>query len=363
MLERLRNRLRSAPDPVSEVLAERGVPVDLGRYPGIIAFLESGDMVAARSLVDQVDPSLSGAERARIDLQLRHDAFRRAAARPAAAQWPPSADQSAQQLSGRIPEINADALDADTLIAAVRGSGALIVRGLVSESFCAQARDAIDAALANLSAPEEQRDPRWHTALADLNGDAVSVTYRANGYRTFDGQVPVADAPAAADMILAEFDARGVPDLVEKYLGEQPAVTLEKWTLRRVPPEANTSWHQDGAFLGPEIHTVNMWIALSDCGQDASGLDIVAKRFDEIVATGTSGAYFDWDVAPEVVESERGDNPVVSPVFAPGDAVFFDQFLLHRTGISPGMTQDRYALESWFFAPSSYPDHYSGLLV
>ena len=28
---------------------------------------------------------------------------------------------------------------------------------------------------------------------------------------------------------------------------------------------------------------------------------------------------------------------------------------LHRTGVSPGMTRTRYAIESWFFAPSTYP--------
>ena len=28
--------------------------------------------------------------------------------------------------------------------------------------------------------------------------------------------------------------------------------------------------------------------------------------------------------------------------------------MLHRTGIRPGMTPERWALENWFFAPSSY---------
>ena len=43
------------------------------------------------------------------------------------------------------------------------------------------------------------------------------------------------------------------------------------------------------------------------------------------------------------------------PIFEPGDALLFDDFFLHQTGVSPGMTQQRYAIETWFFAPSTYP--------
>ena len=30
----------------------------------------------------------------------------------------------------------------------------------------------------------------------------------------------------------------------------------------------------------------------------------------------------------------------------------------HRTGNGPEYTEDRYALESWFFAPSTFPGSY-----
>jgi hypothetical protein len=36
--------------------------------------------------------------------------------------------------------------------------------------------------------------------------------------------------------------------------------------------------------------------------------------------------------------------------------LFFDERFLHRTAVSETMTQERYAIESWFFAPSHYPD-------
>ncbi len=50
------------------------------------------------------------------------------------------------------------------------------------------------------------------------------------------------------------------------------------------------------------------------------------------------------------VESIRAE------LFEPGDAVLFDHFCLHRTAVGEGMTEDRYATETWCFAPSVYPD-------
>lgn len=355
MLGRLLKRDKGATPVVVPEAEPRQPVVAVAGIPGLDAALTAGDLAGVTAALDQ-----AGTRDAGTELRLRHEAFQRAAAaeRPDVV-WPPTTDKILASVGG-VPEVAAGDLDLDTLIAGVQGHGCLIVRGLFDESTCAGLRERIDLALQHFAARDRALDPQWHTPLSDLNGNPVSPVYRANGYVSFQGQVSVADTPAAADYVLSAFDTAGVPDLVRSYLGEEPALTLEKWVLRRVPPDSNTSWHQDGAFLGADIHTLNLWIALSDCGETASGLDIVAKRFNGIVPT---GAYFDWDVAEDVVTEQRGDKPIVSPVFEPGDAVFFDQFLLHRTGIKPGMTEDRYALESWFFTPSSCPSHYSGLLA
>jgi hypothetical protein len=36
---------------------------------------------------------------------------------------------------------------------------------------------------------------------------------------------------------------------------------------------------------------------------------------------------------------------------------------LHRTAIDSLMTRERYAIETWFFAPSTYPDQYVPLVA
>ncbi len=62
---------------------------------------------------------------------------------------------------------------------------------------------------------------------------------------------------------------------------------------------------------------MNVWLALSDCGVDAPGLDVVARRLD-LVDSGTEGAIFDWSVGRPVVERAAGANGIVRPVFRRG---------------------------------------------
>jgi len=332
---------------------------DLAAHPGMAALLDAGDVRAAMDLFISANPAASATDRARVELQMRHEAFVRAAQRGEQGDWPPV---TSKVLAGTgLPEITAAELDRDVLVAGVRQRGALLVRGLFAEQACADLRQMIDAAMAAFDRDPHAVDPQWNQPLSNVRGEPLSHKFRTVNFDP-SGR-PVADVPVAAQRVMAEFDRVGLTGLVQQYLGERPAVSLEKWTLRRVPPDTNSSWHQDGAFLGTDKHTLNLWVALSDCGQTASGLDVVARRFDHIVPTGTEGAFFDWDVSPQVVDEQRGEDPIVSPVFQPGDAVFFDQFLLHRTGVKPGLVDDRYALESWFFTPTSFPGHYEGLLL
>jgi hypothetical protein len=148
----------------------------------------------------------------------------------------------------------------------------------------------------------------------------------------------------------------GLVDVIEAFLGERPAMSVNKCTLRRVPVDSSGEWHQDGAFLGEEVRSLNVWMALSHCGRDAPTMDVVPRRFDRVVPTGTDGTPFDWAVGAPMVEAVAGDAGILRPEFAPGDVLLFDHLFLHRTAAEPHMTSERYAIESWFFAPSTYPE-------
>ena len=95
------------------------------------------------------------------------------------------------------------------------------------------------------------------------------------------------------------------------------------------------------------IRALNLWVTLTPCGADAPGLDLVPRRFDGIVETGTGGAYFDWAVGPDVVESAAGQAGVLRPEFEAGDLLIFDDLFLHRTAVAPEMRHDRHAIEMW----------------
>ena len=43
--------------------------------------------------------------------------------------------------------------------------------------------------------------------------------------------------------------------------------------------------------------------------------------------------------------------------------LLFDEFFLHRTATEPSMHRNRYAIETWFFAPSAYPEQYVPLVA
>jgi hypothetical protein len=175
----------------------------------------------------------------------------------------------------------------------------------------------------------------------------------------------IADSPRMAADLFALLGRVGFLELATGYLGERPAISVNKSTLRRVKadPEADygiSFWHQDGAFLG-QVRALNMWLSLSRCGDVAPGLDLVPRRIDHIVSTGTEGAVFDWSVSQAVVGQSAGDAGIVRPQFEPGDALLFDELFLHATGASPEMTETRYAVECWFFGPSAFPAEYPPL--
>lgn len=260
-----------------------------------------------------------------------------------------------------LPEVRPSDLDVGVLRRGLARHGCLLVRGLVAPGRAAELAAGIDTALEAFdrtadvpSAGGEPDTDGWYVPFRPRPG-----AYRVGGRRDWvraSGALWTADSPRMLFELTELVEATGIGDLVREHLGERPALSANKCTLRRVPVTTNAGWHQDGAFLGRDVGTLNLWLSLSHCGEDAPGLDIVPRRFDDVVETGTGGAFFDWAVGDEVAQREAGDTGILRPAFAPGDALLFDHLLLHRTAVSPEMTRERHAIETWFFAPSTYPE-------
>jgi hypothetical protein len=148
----------------------------------------------------------------------------------------------------------------------------------------------------------------------------------------------------------------GVKRVVTDYFGESPALSLIKIAQRRLAPEASGGWHQDAAVYGADARTLNVWVPVSRCGDIAPGLEMWPRRLDHIVETIGSEGVAEFFARKSEVAKLTDQLAPARPVFDAGDAAIFDQFLLHRTAAGPAFSETRYGFESWFFAPSTYPD-------
>lgn len=259
-------------------------------------------------------------------------------------------------------EIDSSELTAQILRDAIHGRGCLLVRGLISPEtadalqqiadpvFAARAAH-IDGAPLDVTAPWYVPSPDWNAASPG----------RAEAYRGFNDQVGaihIADSPRMLDALLSALTPSGVFSVITEYLGEPLALSTEKTMLRRVPPDAKPTFHQDGSFMGPGTRAVNTWLALSHCGAgtDAPGLAVLPCRFDTSL-TGYPDGFrtfeaAEWDAATANVAPAY-------PTFAPGDALMFDELLVHGNGGGrPGLSRHRYAIEMWTFAREGLPASY-----
>ena len=320
-------------------------------------FEAEGRFLDALAALTEANRGRRDPELERLLVQVRNRGFAELgadAARPAAP------DPQGLREESDLPAIDASELTAGRIRAAIDDRGALIVRGLLADGEeAATLREGIDRVFdgrerASDGAPAAETAPWYDPFVPEPEYEtAVGIGRR---FVNEGSGVWLADSPRMLFELTERFERLGLRRVISDYLGERPAISVNKGTLRRARPTAGTEWwHQDGAFLGEGIRSLNIWLALSACGRDAPGMDIVAKRLDGIVEKGTRGADFDWSVGQPVVDEVAGD-AITRPEFAAGDALLFDHLCLHRTGTDAAMTETRYATETWFFAPSAYPN-------
>lgn len=332
---------------------------------------EMRDLVSQARYRDAVDFAQPHALRLG-DPDLNHELteLRRAAARDAIARararpdWPPFASDPFPDLVG-IPEIGIADLTTQMMQGAILHHGSLIVRGAVEREEALGIASDIDRVFVSFDAVEDGTDaPEDAAWCKPFNlGESDHAIAHARGWTRGTGGILAADSPVLFNRLADLYRRRGLAQVIEEHLGERPLLSVGKTVLRRIVPTNAGDFHQDGAFLGADVRTINVWIALSDCGANSPGLEIVDCRVPHIVETGTDDANFDWSAGREIAAQANGGRPFARPVFKAGDAILFDQLMLHATSYSPEMTRSRYAIEGWFFAPSSYTEQQIALLL
>lgn len=259
---------------------------------------------------------------------------------------PPAGEQSG------VPETTPAGLDAGVLRAAVLSHGALLVRGLVDRELALRLADDIERSFDVRAERRDDPDGYYAEMQPEPPGRIAERPWIEEG-----GGVLAVDSPRLLFEMVQAFEDAGLRDVIEGYLGESPAISGQKCTLRKVAPGVAAGWHQDGKFMG-DVRAINVWLSLSRCGDLAPSMDIVPKRLEEYVRTEGPGTMLPNQVGQFDVEEAAGDVAIVRPIFEPGDALIFDHLFLHATGADPSMPNPRYAIESWFFGPSAYPDNY-----
>lgn len=319
-------------------------------------FLEALELY--RSLETPPDPAVAVEE-----VQLRHRAFgplRRQTgndSRP----WPPDVPDLFPE-GGQPPEIAFADLTPQLVASAIRHHGCLLVRGILGPDEANALHPAIDRAFEAFGRtngdPSRDAEPPWYVPL-ELD-EGYEVTPLATAFLWSASGLYAGVSPPALIQYLRALERAGFLDIVERHLGEPPALSLNKTVLRRNEGGAEPTWHQDGIYLGTERPAVNLWLSLSSCGGDSDtmGLNILPRRVDHLLPGGTHDAIDHRAIADAVVQEEAARAPaapVTTPYFEPGDGLVFDQVFVHRSEARklPGR---RYAIESWFFAPSGFPD-------
>jgi hypothetical protein len=334
-----------------------------------------GSTEDSASLLEQVEELTArnreqrSLERERTLLRLRH----RAGAALVGEDRPAPADVE-REFGGTDEEGLASADPGDLDGALVRGGilahGYVLARGLIDRDEARGLAQRIDAAFA---ARAGDGDPGLYE---EFPPEAPYGPIAGRSWITAGGGVLAADSPALMFEMLELFERTGLQRVIAEFLGEPVTVSVQKSTLRKADPGPPGGWHQDGSFMG-RTRALNVWVALSDCGEDAPGLDFVPRRIEDLLDTGTEGSGAehherpDGDevspktvlVAPHTAEQAAGELGVVRPRFLPGDVMLFDDRFLHRTGSEAEMPNPRFAIESWFFGASGFPRDYVPLAV
>jgi hypothetical protein len=218
-----------------------------------------------------------------------------------------------------LPDVHFDDLTVDLLASGVQHHGGMVVRGLLTA-----------------------------TEVDELRTFLEGGTVRAKRSGSSSDEI---DRMVAA--LITAYEARGVLDLVERYLGEKPVGFPHRTVVKRNERSAGLPWHQDASFFRGPCGSLDIWTALTPCGKDCPSLGLVPRRVHRVLdadqtTVGSSGA------VDAEVEALLDGIEAVRPVLEPGDAIVLDEMTVHRTG-SGWKVPSRDVAITWFFAPSRLP--------
>ena len=273
-------------------------------------------------LMEQID-ALSREYRVRRDpqvgrriLQVRHLAGLRLTDSPhsGAPEYPAPAFKLLPAAS-ELPEVAPAELTPEVLRAGILRHGFLLVRGFLDREEAVRLAGEIERAFAAREAVQAGRpapDGYYEEfesgpPFENLGDHRPWIAVAGGvGRRLTEGDARPA-RPARADR--AQVSRRGVSGRATNRIRPQVHAAQGR---ADVPGE----WHQDGRFMG-ETRSLNMWLSLSHCGDEAPGLDLIPRRIDHILPTGADGTSDENVVSPTAIAQVARETGIVRPIFEP----------------------------------------------
>jgi len=146
----------------------------------------------------------------------------------------------------RIPEVTPDGWTPEVLRAAILDSGCLLVRGLMDREEALRIADEIDHAFEvrlGLEPGESDPDGYYDELVPEPPLQIDQRDWIQEG-----GGVLAADSPHLLFDMFESFENAGLRDVLETYIGEKPAVSAQKCTLRKATPTSPVPGIRTGAL-------------------------------------------------------------------------------------------------------------------
>lgn len=232
-----------------------------------------------------------------------------------------------------LPEIDASDLTAAHMASGLLFHGALLVRGLFSKPQIDHLMNAINFAKNN-------DIPLGRGALC---------------------------SPFSLFELTELYRNSGLLSVMQDYHGGNAVMMYERARLRIKKPGSSGAlpWHQDANFFCNQYFAVNCWAAITQCGKDNPGLQVIPRRMTERVGWDSDEAAsltYGNDISRRVIDDLSVNHPVAAPIFEPGDALLFDEMTMHATNPSKWSMPNQIVAISWFFNVARMPSHRTPLI-